>query len=547
MKFATLATEDATGAILAHSIRLPELVMTKGRRLAAGDLAQLRAAGVEHVPVAMIEAGDAPEDSAAERVARKRVGAGIVASEAHTGRVNLRASRRGLLLFDPAEVHALNRIDEAITLATLPLRDVVEAGQVVATIKVNPYAVAETIVAAWESAPAIFNVAAFRANRAALIQTVAPGLKQSVLEKTARVTRERLEALGGALVADLRTPHDPMALAEKICHRVLAGDDLILVCGACSIVDRQDVIPAAIIAAGGEVLHFGMPVDPGNLLLLGTIGRIPVIGMPGCARTAQLNGFDHVLRMILAGQPLGRLEIMAMGVGGLLKDAPFRPAPRAAATRAADFGGEGRSAPRIAAIVLAAGQSRRMGVNKLTLALEGKPVLRHVVDAIGASQISSIIAVLGCRPDEARALFEGAATKFVLNENYREGLSTSLKAGIAAVPDDVDGAMIFLGDMPDVDSALIDRMIAAFDPSQMRAIVLPKRGGRRGHPVLWGRGFFSLILDQSTGDSGARHLLGKYADWAVEIEAGHDGIFTDLDTPEAFSARTRENCSASDS
>ncbi len=538
MKFSTLATEDAEGGILAHSVRLPNLVMSKGRRLAGADLAQLRAAGVDRVSVAIIEAGDAPEDCAAERVARKRAGAGIVADAAHTGRVNLRATCKGLVLFDPAGVDALNRIDEAITIATLPLRDVVEAGQVVATIKVNPYAVAEKIVAAWEEAAAVFSIAAFRPHRATLIQTVAPVLKASVYEKTARVTRERLEALGGALAADLRAPHESGALAKEIGHRILAGDDLVLVCGACSIADRQDVIPAAIVAAGGKVMHFGMPVDPGNLLLLGAIGRIPVIGMPGCARTAQINGFDHVLRMVVAGQVLGAKEIMAMGVGGLLKDAPWRPAPRAAVKVGAEHGAGRRPAPRIAAIVLAAGQSSRMGVNKLTLPLEGKPVLRHVVDAIRGSRVASLIVVLGHRADEARALFDPDEVEFVFNENYREGLSTSLKAGVAALPADVDGAMIFLGDMPDVDSALIDRMIAAFEPDQMRAIVLPKREGRRGHPVLWGRGFFPLMLEKLTGDSGARNLLGQYADWVVEIESGHDGIFTDLDTPEAFSCRT---------
>ena len=529
MKFATLATEDALGAVLAHSVRLPGLVVAKGQRLDEKRVAQLLAAGVAQLAVALIESGDVDENAAAQRVSANLAGDGVVAREAHTGRVNLCATQRGLLLFDPQMIHALNRIDEAITIASLPLRDIVEAGEVVATIKVNPFAVKEAVVTAWEAtAKASLRIAPFQPHRASLIQTVAPGLKPSVLDKTVRATKTRLDALGGALVAEARVPHDEGALAREIGKRLLAGDDLVLICGACSIADRRDVIPAAIEAAGGEVEHFGMPVDPGNLLLLGAFGKVPVIGMPGCARTSQLNGFDHVLRLALAGLPVGSVEIMAMGVGGLLRDAPWRPAERVATKSAA---------PRIAAIVLAAGQSRRMGRNKLLLTLDGKPVLRHVVDTIRASRISSITMVLGHQAEETRAMFGGADMRFVFNEDYREGLSTSLKAGVAALPGDIDGAMVFLGDMPDVDADLVNRMIAAFDPGNMRGIVVPQREGRRGHPVLWGRGFFPALQKKISGDAGARHLLGQYAEWTAEVEVGHDGIFTDIDTPEAFSAR----------
>jgi molybdenum cofactor cytidylyltransferase len=535
MKFVTVAVADAAGAILAHALRLPGLVLEKGKPLDSEALAGLHRAGVEQVTVARLEPGDVPEDRAAARVSRDLAGAGVIAREAHTGRVNLCATARGLLLFDAARIDALNSVDEAITIATLPLREVVEPRQTLATIKVNPYAVSEAVVAAWEAAASPLRVAPFQPLRASLIQTVAPGLKPSVLEKTARATRHRLEALGGALVADIRSAHEREGLARDIRRRTAQGDDLVLICGAYSTADRQDVVPAAIVEAGGRIEHFGMPVDPGNLLALGAIGSVSVIGMPGCARTSQLNGFDHVLRLVMARQPVGAADIRAMGVGGLLKDAAWRAAPKAEDERRA----RGRAAPaRIAAVVLAAGQSSRMGENKLTLPLDGKPVLRHVADALRVSRIASVHVVLGHQADEVRALFCPGEAQFVLNEDYRDGLSTSLRAGIAALPADVDAAMIFLGDMPDVDPALVDRMIAAFDPQQMREIVLPQRDGRRGHPVLWGRRFFPFLLEKTSGDSGARHLIGQYADWVVEIEAEHDGAFTDLDTPEAFAART---------
>ena len=519
MKFTTLPTGKAEGALLAHAVRLPKCCIAKGQRLDQGALAQLRAAGIEQVSVAVIEAGDVPEDRAAARVAQNLVGAGIVAKRAHAGRCNLAATAQGLIRFDPERISALNHIDEAITIATLPLNDAVDAGAVVATIKVNPYAVEEKTVAAWEAAASRFSVAPFRPHRAALIQTLKPGLKISVLEKTARATGARLAALGSALISDCRAPHEVEALARAISARLGAGADLVLICGACSIADREDVIPSAIIAAGGRVKHFGMPVDPGNLLLLGEVGP----GMPGCARAPHLNGFDYLLRRLLAGLPVESADIMSMGVGGLLREAPE---PRVAETP-----------KNIAAVVLAAGRSTRMGVNKLLLPLDGKPVLGHVVEAIRAAGLASTVVVLGHEAEKIRASLAGDDLFFALNESYRQGLASSLKCGLAAVPEDCDGAMIFLGDMPDVDPEMVKKMMAAFHPGQKRAIVVPVRSGRQGNPVLWGRRFFDLLQERLSGDSGARHLISECAEWVAWVEAAQDGIFADLDTPEAFRAR----------
>lgn len=194
---------------------------------------------------------------------------------------------------------------------------------------------------------------------------------------------------------------------------------------------------------------------------------------------------------------------------------------------------------RIAAVVLAAGRSRRMGVNKLILALDGKPLLRHALDAIAASRLVGATVVLGHEAEKVRAALSGVAAGFVVNDEFHEGLSTSLKAGLAALPPDIDGAMIFLGDMPDIAPELIDRMIAAFDPDAGRAIVIPRRRGRRGHPVLWGRRFFPMILREVQGDSGARSLLDEQGAFIAEVETESDGVLLDLDTLEAFHRRAR--------
>src|SRR5207247_3550875 len=165
---------------------------------------------------------------------------------------------------------------------------------------------------------------------------------------------------------------------------VAQGADIVFVHGASAIVDRRDVIPEAVVAAGGRVDHFGMPVDPGNLLLLGHVGDTPVLGLPGCARSPQVNGFDWVLERLVSGLPVGPREIMRMGSGGLLAEIPSRPLPRAAASPAPNAKPPERApppGPRIAALLLAAGQSRRMGgPNKLLADIDGRPMVARVAE-----------------------------------------------------------------------------------------------------------------------------------------------------------------------
>lgn len=531
MRFVTLPLAEAEGALLAHPLRRPGLVVAKGRRLDAADLVRIGEAGVERVSVAVVEAGDIDETSAATRIAAALAGFGIVPEAGRDGRCDLTAAAPGLVAFDAAAVHALNRIDEAVTVATLPVDHPVEQGTVVATIKVNPYFVDSDLVERWEPSRGLFRLAPFRPLRAALVQTVVPETKATILDRTAAAVAVRLARVGGSVATEARVPHDAAALADALDRVNAEGVDLVLVCGATSVCDRADVVPAAVEAVGGVIARFGMPVDPGNLLVLGRIAETVVVGMPGCARSVAPNGLDLLLPRIAAGLPVDADTIAAMGVGGLLRGTGASKRPR-------DHAPSDRP-KRIAAIVLAGGGSRRMGVNKLVLDLEGRPLVRHAIEAIAAARIARTVVVLGNEADRVRAAVgEGRPDLiFVENAGWRDGLSTSLRRGIAALPPDVDAAMIFLGDMPDIDAATIDRVAAAHAPEEMGAIVVPKRAGRRGHPVLWDRAFFGLLAAECEGDTGGRHLLGRFADMVAEVDVDHDGILLDVDTPDVLAAR----------
>jgi len=542
MRFGEVPVDSAEGAILVHSTRAGKKRLKKGRLLSADDLTALRSAGVESVTVVQLEAEDIHEDTAATRVAAACQGPGLTQSAPFTGRVNLVADADGVAVIDPQALDALNLIDEALTIATVPPFDTVRAGQMVATIKIIPFSAPVDKVAACEkiaqSAAPLVQVKPFAPKRVGFIQTQLPDTKAGVLDKTTLVMKNRLDQVGADLLPEQRVDHATAPLAAAITE-VAADAELIFVAGASAITDRRDVIPAAIEQAGGTVDHFGMPVDPGNLLLFGTLNGKPVVGMPGCARSPKLNGFDWVLQRLAADIPVTKRDIMLMGAGGLLKEIETRPQPR---------GGDAASkpaaapafAPRIAAILLAAGRSTRMGTrNKLLIPVDGKPMVRHVAEQIDASKAIATTVVVGHEADKIKEALDDLPLTFTENPDYATGLASSVRAGLTVLPEDCDGFLVCLGDMPTVAAADVDRLIAAFNPTEGRAICIPVHRGKRGNPVLFARRF-AIDMADLEGDIGARRLIGAYEDLVCEVET-EAGVLTDIDTPAAldsFNARS---------
>ncbi len=533
MYFGSLETGKAEGSYLAHSIALPKGRFKKGRLLSAEDVTALAEAGIEEVIAARLDADEVHEDEAAAAVAGALAGPGLTTTAAFTGRCNLIVGERGLLALDRARIDRLNALDEALTVATLGAFDLVEPRQMAATIKVIPFAlkrrVLDAVLAIAAEVP-LLSVAPLSPKKVGLVQTTLPGLKPSILDKTREVTNRRLAALDCPPVEELRCPHRSEAVTEAI--KRLEDCDLVLVSGASAIVDRRDVVPAAIAAAGGTVRYFGMPVDPGNLILLAERNGRPLLGLPGCARSPKLNGFDWVLERMVADIAVGPADIQAMGVGGLLKDTAQRPLPRSAAVEPP---AGSQRAPRVAALVLAAGQAKRMGVNKLVQPLAGKALVRHAVEAALASQAEPVILVTGHQREAVEEALEGLDLLSVHNRNYAAGLSTSLKRGLAALPAGIDAAVVLLGDMPRIAPGTIDRLIASFNPLEGRAICLPTLGGKRGNPVLLGRQFFAEA-QTIEGDQGAREILQEYADLVAEVPVDDEAVLLDVDTPDALAA-----------
>lgn len=324
MKFGPVPLDQAEGTILAHSLKVAGQMFRKGQILSAADLDVIRQ-DCDQVTVAKLDAGDISENEAARDLATAIKGANLRVAEAFTGRANLLAETAGVLRIN-ADVQAINSVDEAITLATLPDYARVDVGQMVATVKIIPYAVPlaqlETVI---KAASGAMDLHPFKLSSASLILTETPSLKKSLTEKAENTLRKRLTALGIDAVDVVIVDHKIDAVRDAI---QAANGQTVLILGGSATSDKMDVCPAALVAARGTVHRFGMPVDPGNLLFIGELDETPVIGLPGCVRSPALNGADWVLERVVAGLDVSATDIAAMGVGGLLKEIPTRPQPR---------------------------------------------------------------------------------------------------------------------------------------------------------------------------------------------------------------------------
>lgn len=337
MRFGPIPVEQAEGKILGHNIAGADgrRALRKGKALTRAEVEVLRQLGRTSVYVAELEEGDVGENRAALRVAQAAMGDNLVITGPSTGRVNLRCDGLGVLRVDAARLDQLNACD-GITLASMRSHTVAASGKVVATVKVIPFAVPEKTVAraesiATEGGPMI-RVDRLQPRQVALILSGSETARSRILSSFDPPLRQRLESLEATIMSvdfvPLEDERGEAALSATLRRRQDEGADLILLAGETAIMDRHDIAPRAVEAAGGKVTCLGAPVDPGNLLMVAYLDTIPVMGAPGCARSPKANIIDWILPRLLVGDQLSPADIVSLGHGGLLEDVAERPMPR---------------------------------------------------------------------------------------------------------------------------------------------------------------------------------------------------------------------------
>lgn len=545
--------EDAAGVVLAHTLKLPNGVIKKGATLTVEDTKSMLEAGISSILGAKIESTDQDENFAAQSIAQSLAGPLLKVGKPMGGRCNLYARNKGVVQVDKARIDAINLCDGAIAVSTLPQYADAMAEQTVATVKIIPFAVPQTLVEHCvdiaqgdPKVSAAVQLNAYQQRRIGLILTHAPGLKSTVLDSTREVTRQRIKSMGCDLVWEKRCSHQMGDISNALGEALASDCDIVLISGATVTADVGDLVPTAILSNGGEIDQFGMPVEPGNMLLLAHIGRLTIINLPGCSRSPKLNGLDWVLQRLLADIAITPRDIRLMGVGGLIKDLPRVRRAKERLSESAVSHSIGGRVPAVAAVILAAGCSRRMGKqNKLLLEVEGVSMVEQIVATAQASDVEQVIVVTGHEAERIEQLLGNTDATLVQNPDYATGMASSLRTGLNAVADGIDGALILLADMPYVSSEQINELIAEFNPLIERDIVAPFKDGRRGNPVLWASRYFDEIKTL-TGDIGARSLLQEYAANIWDVPVNSDEVFIDFDTPEDLTAISTNQTTALD-
>lgn len=534
MKFGPCALSDCLDAILVHAVYLPDGRIAKGTCLTSDHLSRLRANGIDDIIVARLEDGDLGEDAAADMIAKAMMPANVRLSVAATGRVNIYATQRGLLRVDRLRLRDINMVDEGITLSTVQHNQLVEAGDLIATLKIIPYSVAETAVATVIGLGAGEPVISFHALRPrsfGLIQTRIPGMADKILKATEQTAKQRLNQLGCALVDSRVVAHEAAAINQAITASRANGPAVMLIAGGSAIADWRDEVPMGVIAAGGRIDHFGLPVDPGNLLMLSHIDEMPVIGMPGCARSIKMNGFDWILHLLLADLRIDAAEIADMAAGGLLMEIVSRPLPRRMVER------RQISNATIGGVILAAGQSQRMGAqNKLLAEIDGVPIIRRTAQALLDGGLNDLVIVTGHEHRLVAAALDDLPVTCIYNDDYQSGQASSVACGVRHHQNGSHAAvLIALGDMPLVRPELIAALLRDHSslPDATDRITLPVFDGRRGNPVIWGRGFFDELV-ALTGDAGGRIIFAENKNAVNSLGWPDDSIHLDIDIPEAL-------------
>ena len=528
MIFGEFPPQQCKDSILAHTLKLPQKTIKKGSILSNTELELIAQANIEKIWVAKLEENDLHENEAATNLANALCNEQCIADVAFTGRVNLFSTISGIFCPNIDIINSFNRIDPAITLATLQSFTSVPTNKMVATVKIIPFAVNNQLVQnaleLLDTNKTVLEIAPYKSHKIGVISTLLPSLKESVINKTIKTLELRLKGTNSTIDWDLRIPHTIDDLAKNIAFLRDQNADLIVIFGASAITDKADVIPVAIEKSGGMVRHFGLPVDPGNLLLLAELNDTKIIGAPGCARSPKENGFDWVLHRTLAGIEIESSMLTGLGVGGLLMDIMSRPVPRQGSEKNIEN-------PKVAAIVLAAGKSSRMGeTNKLLAKINEKPLVRISVESVLNSKVDSVTVVTGHMAEDISKTLSGLNINILKNESYKAGLSTSLAMGIQSLPTDVDAVLIVLADMPFIETHLIDKILNAYNPALGDFIIVPTAEGKRGNPVLWSRRYFDELC-QIEGDIGARALIESNSESVLEVELGESARL-DVDTPE---------------
>ncbi len=488
--------------------------------------------------VAYPDNNDWHEQKITEQLANDFLGENIKCEITKSGRVNFIAKIDGILHFNTENLDKFNELTPEITMATRPYCTQIYQGEIVASCKIIPYFVAGNIVkkSMVLAKKSCLNISPLQGGKAHLIFTYLEEIPPQKLQKSAQIFQKRLLKYNYEVGKISNVRHHCQELSEFLTQIPPKDFDLIAIMGAVSIADINDIVPKALINCGGKIIRYGMPVDPGNLLLLGEISNCPFLGLPGCAKSPKFNGLDFILQRLAARINITSKDIAQLGKIGLLPENYDRGALRAVNYPVA-------SKPLIA--ILAAGKGERMAqdlAKPLTI-FRDKALLEWVIDNINQALPSKDIIIIVNDSPQGKQVQEFCLTKqykFIINNQYNEGIASSLRLAVNYASQTHSALMVFLADMPNITPKTIATIWQEFQrDTQNIMAVQPKFGSQLGHPVVFNPRIFSELAKLS-GDTGAKTFMENLSDYRRIIDTLDAGVIQDGDTKAMINQWSRD-------
>ena len=331
MFFGEVKTELSLNGILTSSIFVTDknnkkIKINKGTKIEQSHIDLFLRDNINLITCAKLEKGDVEENAAVYEVSKEMVAkhkSNLSIDTPKQGRCNLISNVNGVIKFNPKQLLNINSVTDKVAVASKKNLTFVKKNEVVISTKAIPFAVNNRLLkAVIEKCSNCFKVIPFKNKLIHLIQTYNKTTSEKILEKTIIVTNDRLTKCGINNFFEKKCEHSVNALSCKIRESMDENVDIILIFGATAITDINDIVPKSIRKNDGKVTRLGMPVEPGNLMLLGDLKKsdknIPVVGMPGCARSPKENGVDWILWRLFSEIDISLEEINDMGNGGLL-------------------------------------------------------------------------------------------------------------------------------------------------------------------------------------------------------------------------------------
>ncbi|MFT6497506.1 MAG: molybdenum cofactor cytidylyltransferase [Alphaproteobacteria bacterium] len=537
MKFENKPVINAIGMVSAHSHSTASGRISKGTTLEKLHIDELISMGVSDINVYHLEEDDVEESKASLLIAKAIANESLKVSLAFNGRTRIYAEKDSIFLVNKSIVDQINQMDESIAISTLNDQDIAYKNDLVLSVKIITYSISnlllnqvlDLIKKNW-----VIFLKPFHPLSLAVIYTKSKNQKESLINNAKKTLSKRIEEFNSTISEIHECSHEYNEIKNAIDTVKKANIDLIVIFSASSVSDRRDIVPQAIESMHGKIIHFGMPVDPGNLTLFAQLDHVKIIAVAGSARSESLNGFDWFLNRLHAGIDINHKEINKLGVGGLLHDL------RSYSRRKKFEKTTNSRKKNVVAIILAAGQSTRMGdQNKLLLKINENSMIKDYINKLNQCNLANIIVVTGHESSIIKEDLSDTGVLFAHNKEHKVGISSSIKAGVSKLESHVDAVLICLPDMPFVSAHEINQLIDNYSTDKGQLICVPTSFGQRGNPVLWDKRFFNELM-QLEGDIGAKNLIDKYKEYLIEVSSG-ESVITDIDTKERYNSYFKED------